>query len=358
MIIGLTYDLRQSYLDMGYSESETAEFDSVETVEALEHALKALGHDTARVGNGRELTEKLVNGERWDLVFNIAEGLKGIGREAQVPAILDLYDIPYTFSDPMVMSLTLHKAMTKRVIRDAGLATADFKVVSAPEDAYKIQFDPPFFVKPLAEGTGKGVTAGSVIEADRIGESQYAASSSHPLLAQRCKELLEQFNQPVLVERFLPGREFTVGITGSGNDAEVLGTMEIILLEQAEKGGYSFVNKEGWKERVTYRPLRSEDGETLLLEVEKLALESWKVLECRDGGRVDIRCDEYGTPCFIEVNPLAGLRPEYSDLPILSAFFGISYLELIRKIVESACKRTSPSSQNSYNGHARMGTTK
>lgn len=332
MIIGLTYDLRQSYLEMGYSESETAEFDSVETVEALEQTLQKLGHDTVRVGNGRELTEKLVAGERWDLVFNIAEGLKGVGREAQVPAILELYDIPYTFSDPMVMSLTLHKGMTKRVVRDAGLATAEFKVVVAPEDAENIPFKPPFFIKPVAEGTGKGVTAGSVIEADATGRPR--------LLEERCKELLDQFKQPVLVEKFLPGREFTVGVAGTGKDAEVLGTMEIILLEQAEKGGYSFVNKEGWKNRVTYSPLRAEDGGALVSEVEKLALESWKVLECRDGGRIDIRCDEYGTPCFIEVNPLAGLRPGYSDLPILSSLFGISYVDLIGKILESACKRT------------------
>ncbi|MBF0234214.1 MAG: D-alanine--D-alanine ligase, partial [Desulfamplus sp.] len=169
MVIGLTYDLRQTYLEMGYSETETAEFDSVETIDALEQALGVLGHDTVRIGNGKELVQRLADGERWDIVFNIAEGLKGIGREAQVPAILDMYDIPYTFSDPMVMSLTLHKAMTKRVIRDAGLATAEFIVVEDLEDIERVQdipFAPPFFVKPLSEGTGKGITAGSVIGMD------------------------------------------------------------------------------------------------------------------------------------------------------------------------------------------------
>ncbi|MFN2437486.1 MAG: D-alanine--D-alanine ligase, partial [Desulfotignum sp.] len=108
MLIGLTYDLRQDYLDMGYTELETAEFDSVETIEAIEQALLDLGHTPVRIGSGRQLTERLVQGERWDLVFNIAEGLHGMGREAQVPAILELYQIPYTFSDPLVMSLSLH----------------------------------------------------------------------------------------------------------------------------------------------------------------------------------------------------------------------------------------------------------
>jgi len=116
MIIGLTYDLRSDYLAMGFGEEETAEFDRAETIDALEAAIRELGHECERIGNAWRLIELLVQGRRWDLVFNIAEGLRGIGREAQVPAILDLYDIPYTFSDPMVMSLTLHKGMTKRAV--------------------------------------------------------------------------------------------------------------------------------------------------------------------------------------------------------------------------------------------------
>jgi D-alanine-D-alanine ligase len=325
MIIGLTYDLRQDYLDMGYSDVETAEFDSPATIEAIEGALGTLGHETRRIGNGLRLTESLVRGERWDLVFNIAEGLRGIGREAQVPAILDLYDIPYTFSDPMVMSLTLHKGMTKRVIRDAGLATADFLVVESPEEASAVAFEGPYFAKPVAEGTGMGITARSVVP-DR------------KALAAICRELLAGFRQPVLVEAFLPGREFTVGLAGTGREARTLGTMEIMLLDRAEKEVYSFENKEGWEGRVEYRPLTPAD-DRLIQDVETLALDSWRVLGCRDAGRIDIRCDRLGRPSFIEVNPLAGLRPEYSDLPIVCAFFGTSYVRLIEMILESACRR-------------------
>ena len=325
MIIGLTYDLRQDYLDMGYSELETAEFDSPETIEALEHALQTLGHETRRIGNGIRLTELLVQGERWDLVFNISEGLRGIGREAQVPAILDLYNIAYTFSDPMVMSMTLHKGMTKRIIRDAGLATADFVVAQSPEDAHEVTFDPPFFVKPVAEGTGIGITAESVV---RLRDDLPAV----------CRHLIEKFKQPVLIEEFLPGREFTVGIVGTGKKARVMGTMEIILLNRAQEEVYSFENKEGWKERVQYLPVAPEHN-PLIRDVETLALSAWKVLECRDGGRIDIRCDASGRPSFIEVNPLAGLRPEYSDLPIVCQFFGTSYVRLIEMILESALVR-------------------
>ncbi|QTA80298.1 D-alanine--D-alanine ligase [Desulfonema limicola] len=328
MIIGLTYDLRREYLAMGYSEIETAEFDQPETIEAIELALQELGHETIRIGHAFQLMEKLVKGERWDMVFNIAEGLHGTGREAQVPAVLDIYNIPYTFSDPLVMCLTLHKGMTKRVIRDAGLATADFKVAESLEDIVDIPFKPPFFVKPVAEGTGMGVSPRSLVETPGA-------------LAGICRSLFEEFHQPVIIERFLPGREFTIGIAGTGAEARVLGTMEIVLLEKAEKAVYSFINKEDWKKRVAYRPLSAED-DPLAAQAEELALASWKILGARDGGRVDIRCDENNIPCFMEVNPLAGLRPEYSDLPILCGHFGISYVQLIEMIVKSAAKRVLP----------------
>jgi len=325
MKIGLTYDLRQDYLDMGYSELETAEFDTIETIEGLEGALLTLGHETVRIGNGRRLTERLVKGERWDLVFNIAEGLHGVGREAQVPAILDLYEIPYTFSDPLVMSLCLHKGMTKQIIRDAGLVTADFVVAHSLADADLVRFAPPFFVKPVAEGTGMGITAKSVVR-------------SRQELKDACRDLLKQFQQPVLIEEFLPGREFTVGLAGTGKAARVLGTMEILLLDGAEKEVYSLKNKEGWEGRVEYRPV-SPEKDSLVQEVETLALKSWNVLGCRDGGRIDIRCNRLGRPGFIEVNPLAGLRPEYSDLPMVCGFFGTSYVRLIELILASASKR-------------------
>jgi hypothetical protein len=126
MNVGITYDLREDYLAEGYSEEETAEFDRSDTIEAIERTLQDLGFQTDRIGNISNLISRLVAGDRWDLVFNIAEGLRGFGREAQVPAILDAYGIPYTFSDPLVLALTLHKALTKHVMRSMGVPTPDF----------------------------------------------------------------------------------------------------------------------------------------------------------------------------------------------------------------------------------------
>ena len=325
MKIGLTYDLRSEYLAMGYSELETAEFDRDDTIDAIETTLHELGYETERIGHARQLARLLTEGKRWDLVFNIAEGLNGIGREAQVPALLDLFEIPYTFSDPLVMSLTLHKGMTKRVLRDAGVPTCDFMVAESVADVDDVDFDPPYFVKPVAEGTGKGITPASIVP-------------GRDSLPGAVKELLGAFKQPVLIESFLPGREFTVGIVGTGSHARAIGTIEVVLLSNAESEVYSYVNKEKCEELVEYRLVLAQE-DPVVRETEQIALEAWRILGCRDAGRIDLRCDAAGRPQFIEVNPLAGIHPEHSDLPIICTKKGISYKELIGEIVQSAALR-------------------
>lgn len=329
MLIGLTYDLRSAYLAAGLSDEETAEFDRESTVEAIERALRELGHQTQRIGHARQLIERLNGGNRWDLMFNIAEGLSGIAREAQVPAILDVYGIPYVFSDPLVLALTLQKGLTKTVVRAAGVPTAPFAVIEQPEDVEKVELPYPLFAKPIAEGTGKGVTPASKIR-------------SPEELRSTSEQLLEQFQQPVLVETYLPGREFTVGMIGTGAAAYMLGTLEIVLLESAEAEAYSYVNKEECETRVEYRLVHAT-SDPLVARAEKVALQAWRTLGCRDGGRIDIRCDASGEPCFLEVNPLAGLHPEHSDLPILASKSGISYVDLIGRMVSSAIERVQSS---------------
>ena len=322
MKVGLTYDLRDEYLKQGYTEEETAEFDREETVIAIELTLNKLGYETERIGNIKQLAKELVFGKRWDIVFNICEGMYGIGREAQVPALLDAYNIPYVFSGPLVLALTLHKAMTKSVIRDAGVPTPAFFVVCKMEDISSVNLPFPLFAKPLAEGTGKGIDMHSVIQ-------------NPEELKQRCIYLLDRFKQPVLVETFLSGREFTVGIVGTGAEARSVGVMEIILNDKAEKNVYSYVNKEECEELVEYVLVKGPIAEAC----EKVSLDVWKALGCEDAGRVDVRHDSNGVPNFIEVNPLAGIHPEHSDLPILSTKNGISYPELMQMIMDSAVKK-------------------
>jgi D-alanine-D-alanine ligase len=324
MIIGLTYDLRSDYLKEGFNEEETAEFDRERTIEAIEEALQELGYNTDRIGHVRSLVKRLSAGDRWDMVFNICEGMYGIGREAQVPAILDAYNIPYTFSDPLVLALTLHKGMTKHVVRGSGIPTPDFALVERESDIDAVALPYPLFVKPNAEGTGKGIDSKSKVH--------------HPgELLSACQALLPRFPTGLIVETYLPGREFTVAIVGTGDEARSLGVMEIILKESAESHAYTYVNKEYCDEHVVYRIVEDETARAC----EAVALSAWRCLNCRDAGRVDIRLDPSGNPGFMEVNPLAGLHPEHSDLPIICNFQGIPFLELIRMIMESAVKRVN-----------------
>ncbi len=331
MRIGLTYDLRQAYLDMGYGEEETAEFDQVGTIDAIEATLQDMGYETDRIGHIFSLTQRLANNERWDLVFNIAEGLHGIGREAQVPALLDAYQIPYTFSDPLVLALTLHKGKTKRLLRDLGFPTPEFAEVNAVGDIKHINLPFPLFAKPIAEGTGKGITPASKIH-------------NPAELEKTCVELLALYHQPVLVERYLPGREFTVGIVGTGEHARSVGIIEVVLNANAEQFAYSYINKEECEERVQY--VAVDDAEAK--EAERIALAAWRGLECRDAGRVDLRVDECGVPNVMELNPLAGLHPHHSDLPIICSFYGISYRRLFDKIMASALARVAPLPQINF----------
>ena len=156
--IGLCYDLKADYLAAGFTAEQVMELDDEDTIAGLAAAITANGHSVERIGRGIELARRLSAGDRWDLVFNLAEGVRGRSREAQVPALCELFDQPYTFSDPLTCAVTLDKPMAKRLVRDHGFPTAPFAVVTTAEEAGRVELPPPYFVKPVAEGSSKGVT--------------------------------------------------------------------------------------------------------------------------------------------------------------------------------------------------------
>jgi D-alanine-D-alanine ligase len=332
MKIGITYDLRHEYLAAGYGEEETAEFDRIDTIQAIEYTLQGLGYDTQRIGHIRQLTAQLAAGVRWDCVFNIAEGMYGFGREAQVPALLDAFGIPYTFSDPLVLALALHKGMTKHVMRSIGVPTPDFCLIETDADMARVDLPMPVFAKPVAEGTSKGIAATSKIHTSRE-------------LHDVCQRLLHTYQQPVLVEAFLSGREFTIGIIGTGKAARPIGAMEVMLLAEAEPEVYSYANKALYESRVRYRAATDATASRAV----DTAMQAWQGLGCRDGGRVDLRCADDGTPYFLEINPLPGLHPDHSDLPILAGLHGVGYADLIAMIMQSALQRLRSDCQRSSN---------
>jgi D-alanine-D-alanine ligase len=320
MRIGLTYDLRDDYLREGFSEEEAGEFDAAETIDAIEAALNAHGHAVERIGGIKALVPALAAGTRWPLVFNICEGVSGIAREAQVPALLEAYGIPFVFSTADVLAVAMDKSVAKLVVRNAGVPTPDFAVVRAPRDIDSVRLPFPLFVKPLAEGTSKGVR-----ESSRV--------TNRNALRARCLEVLRTYNQPALVETFLPGREFTVGLVGAGANARVIGVSEIRFLSGGDPSAYSYRNK-----MEAFDELTLASG-PLAAEVADVALRAWQALGCRDGGRIDIRCDAEGHPSFIECNPLAGLRPKWSELTQLAELAGLAYNQLIGAILEEALAR-------------------
>lgn len=342
MKIGITYDLREEHLQRGFTEEETAEFDTEETIHAIAAGLALLGHQTHRIGSIRSLTSRLAAGQRWDLVFNIAEGLNGYSRESRVPALLDAYDIAYTFSDPVVLGLTLHKALAKHVVRDMGIGTPDFMVFNSETDLDGFRLPFPVFAKPVAGGSSMGISRASKIPHLKA-------------LLRICRELRERFHQPVLVECFLPGREFTVGIiVGTGPAARVIGALEILLRPEAELEIYSYINKCDYESLVRYR--LADDA--AVGQVMALALSVWTRLNCRDAGRVDVRLDSSGKPSFLEVNPLPGLHPEHSDLVILCRMLGIRFEQLLELILDSAAKRRLITANEFRGPHHSEGLTR
>ncbi len=322
MRVGFVYDAKEDYEALGVGAEETAEFDSAATIGGIEAALRRAGCEVVRVGRGQELARRLATGERFDLVFSIAEGLKGRSREAQVPALCELFDQPYAFSDPLTMAATLDKAVAKRLVRDAGVPTAAFAVLERASDARTAELRFPAFVKPLAEGTGKGCAGRSRV--CNLGELEVEAG-----------RLIAAFAQPVIVETYLPGREFTVGVLGTGAAAEIIAVMELIVGKAHEGGVYGFANKQSFGPHLDLQ--LADDAEAR--RAGELALAAYRALGCRDVGRVDLRSDAAGEPQFLEVNPIPGLTPGFSDLPMLTEMAGRSYDQLIRRILEEAAGR-------------------
>ena len=314
MRIGLTYDSVVDWANEGLDAEQLAEFDGEPTIAAIDAHLSRRGHPVDRIGRARALVARLHGGESWDIVFNICEGLHGPGREAMVPALLESFEIPCVFSDSLVMALTLHKGHTKRVVRDAGLPTAEFVVLERADEPCRLTY--PVFLKPVSEGTGKGIGPASLCHTPRDVQAEAA-------------RLIARFRQPALAECFLPGREFTVGIVGTGAEAQVVGVMEIDSFAT-----YGFATKKNYGD-VRYRLADDAEG----CAAAEVALGAWRLLGCRDGGRVDVRSDGAGQPQFLEVNPLPGLHPVDSDLIILAGLAGHDHAWVLDRIMDSACAR-------------------
>jgi D-alanine-D-alanine ligase len=323
--VGITYNLRKDFsLAEGQPIDSLEEFDSEETIDAIQRVLEDEGHEVIKLGGGPGLIDRLRK-TPVDLVFNIAEGHGGRNREAHIPALLEFLGIPYTGSDPLTLSLTLDKSAAKRILTSEGIPTPRFKKVERLGDLEGLNLPYPLFVKLCYEGSSKGVRLDSKVRDLRS-------------LKEKAGWLLETYRSPVLVEEFVQGPEFTVGILGNENPS-VLGVMQIeIKGVPPDEAIYSLEIKREWEEKVRYFcPPPIDDS--LLKRIEDVALRSYQILECRDVSRVDIRVGRDGEAYFLEVNPLPGLSPVYGDLPIIANRMGWTYDRLVKSIFHHALKR-------------------
>jgi D-alanine-D-alanine ligase len=327
MKIGITYNLRGEGDDnrTGVAD-EDEEFDSPETIDAIAGVLESAGHAVEKLGFGRKMIDRILASPP-DAVFNIAEGHRGRSRESQVPALLEMLSIPYTGSDPLTLALTLDKDLAKKIVSSRGLKTPGHLVLDTfrPLSEEELQgLRSPLLVKPSYEGSSKGIRLTSkVATLDEANE--------------QVKWLFSDYGGPVMVEEFLDGPEFTVGVLGN-SPPRVLGAMMIRhRTVPPEDFLYSLEVKRDWENQVEYLvPPPVDDG--LLLEIEELALGAYQALGCRDVSRIDIRLRD-GEPYFLEVNPLPGLSPEYGDLVIMAGKKGRSYESLVLDIFDHARKR-------------------
>jgi D-alanine-D-alanine ligase len=265
-------------------------------------------------------------GKPLDIVFNIAEGIQGRGREAEVPALCNMMRVPFTGSDETTLCIALDKALTKRLLSTYHIRTPKYRVITKDQSRVGGGFTFPAIVKPNAEGSSKGI-------------SDVAIVSDIKALRALTEKNIQDYGQDMLVEEYIPGREFTVGILGNGEDTRVFPPMEIIYLDkETEYNIYSFTVKQNYEKLIRYKSPADIEAQ-IEAEMIRTARKVYDVLQCRDFSRMDFRLAPDGKLHFIEINPLPGLAPGYSDFPMLADFNGTDYRALVRSVLKCALKR-------------------
>jgi len=328
MKIGLSFDLKEA-VSLGKDQPEDAleEYDSLETVGALQAAIEAKGHEVVKLGGGREFLNHILR-EKVDFVFNISEGLGGYrSREAQIPSVLEMLDIPYSGADPQCLAVCLDKHLTKKIVSWEGLATPKWTVVNQSQlkSLDWNSLPSPAFIKPVWEGSSKGIRLSSLVRRPEQLKTQVT-------------DLVQRYQQPVLVEEYISGDEVTVGVIGNYPPG-VLGIMRVVPRKKDADFVYSLEVKRDYENLVDYECPAKLEKKTLQ-RLQEDSLKAFKVLECRDFARVDFRVGPDGTPYFLEINPLAGLNPRSSDIIIMARLIGLKYNELIGSILDAAIGRS------------------
>ncbi|HLU65197.1 MAG TPA: ATP-grasp domain-containing protein [Kofleriaceae bacterium] len=318
--VGFTYNVKRTH-----DGDEQAEFDPPETIIAISNALARQGFIVVHLEATPDLPRVLAEADV-DLIFNIAEGVEGRNREAQVPALCELLGIPYTGSDSATLAIALDKALCKKVLSQHGILTPKFQVMETGRERLDPDLKFPLIVKPNAEGSSKGIGTASVVDSEEE-------------LRSKVNAIIDRYRQPALVEEYIHGREFTVGLLGSKRRLRVLPPMEIRFKDESnDRPVYDYVVKQEWEKHVEYEcPARLTEAENRAIE--RVARATFAALECRDFARVDLRMGQDGKIYVFEVNPLPGMTPGYSDLVLISKAAGMDYDQLMTEIMVGGLRR-------------------
>lgn len=307
-------------------EDEQAEYDDFSTVTSIQKVFEKNGYITELVEENENIAENFKKAHP-DVIFNIAEGTAGRSREGQVPALAEILNIPCSGSDATTLCIALDKALTKRIVSTYQVKSPDSVIISSEKDIDECNLNFPLIVKPLAEGSSKGISDISIVK--NKAELKKLALAN-----------VVTYGERMMAEEYIKGREFTVGIVGNGSDTFVFTPMEIIFRKptQDEFCVYSFNVKKDYKKFIEYK-CPPEMDMSIINKMKENALKVFNALECKDFARVDFRTDKNGEPYFIEINPLPGLAPSYSDFPMLAEFCGLDYEAIVMKVLDSTLKR-------------------
>ncbi|MFA4984272.1 MAG: ATP-grasp domain-containing protein [Candidatus Omnitrophota bacterium] len=331
MKVALTYNLKEE--DQSKPPDYFSEFDSQDTIEAISSALNRKGHAVYPVNINREDVISYFLKNRFDIVFNIAEGKTGRLRESEVPAILDFLGVPYTGSNTFSLALALNKALTKKILFAENIPTPRFQLFTRDAQALDSRLSFPLIVKPNREGSAKGINTSNVVK-------------DKTALFEKIKELRKVYNQEVLVEEFIEGKELTVGILENGK-VTILPILEIDFSGCKKSGEYFYSwrmkeyqgNEELGLVPSFYCPARLDrEAEE---KVRDVALRTHRAVGCFDVSRTDIRLTADNIPYVLEINPLPGLNPTESNFPIMAYAAGMKYDDIIDSILTNAYQRIS-----------------
>ncbi len=322
-IVGLTYDAKKDYVfKKGDPEDANAEFDHSDTIDVIKDAIESGGHKVIKIGNVNKLLRRLKNLDV-DIVFNIAEGLFGRNRESQVPVILEMMGIPFVGADGLTLGLSLDKILAKKVLISEGILTPEFFEVSDVASINGVGMGFPLIVKPRYEGSSKGISDRSIVKNGRR-------------LKQQAQWVIRTYKQPVLVEKFITGSEFTVPIVGN-RKPETLPVVQISIDGKVNLGDLCYTFSRIRSDTLSYVcPARI--SRALEKKIKEVALQAYKAVECRDFGRVDIRVNKHGVPYVLEINPLPSLSTE-DVFMVVAKQMKTSYNDIINRILNYALER-------------------